>query len=109
MKLGLVAPQTGPLNLFSEHIPFVLEQIKRATGGTSTSAAAAPFLGLAGAIITLQKLRISPAASFSIIDWTVFVIFIVVIGDIGSLEGPILGTILFSVLREHLATLGTCT
>ncbi|HKU99357.1 MAG TPA: branched-chain amino acid ABC transporter permease [Vineibacter sp.] len=67
----------------------------------------APFLGLAGAIITLQKLRISPAASFSIIDWTVFVIFIVVIGGIGSLEGPILGTILFFVLREHLATLGT--
>src|SRR5437764_455709 len=35
---------------------------------------AAPFLGAAGAIITLEKLRISPAASFSIIDWTVFII-----------------------------------
>lgn len=67
----------------------------------------APFLGLAGSIITLQKLRISPAASFSIIDWTVFVIFNVVIGGIGSLEGPILGTVLFFVLREHLAMLGT--
>jgi branched-chain amino acid transport system permease protein len=67
----------------------------------------APFLGLAGAIITLQKLRISPAASFSIIDWTVFVIFNVVIGGIGSLEGPILGTVLFFVLREYLAQLGT--
>jgi branched-chain amino acid transport system permease protein len=29
---------------------------------------AAPFLGLAGALITLQKLRIAPAASFSIMD-----------------------------------------
>lgn len=67
----------------------------------------APFLGFAGAIISLQKLRISPAASFSIIDWTVFVIFIVVIGGIGSLEGPILGTVLFFVLREYFATLGT--
>lgn len=67
----------------------------------------APFLGLAGAIITLQKLRISPTASFSIIDWTVFVIFNVVIGGIGSLEGPILGTILFFVLREQFAALGT--
>lgn len=67
----------------------------------------APFLGLAGAIITLQKLRISPPASFSIIDWTVFVIFNVVIGGIGSLEGPILGTALFFVLREYLAQLGT--
>lgn len=67
---------------------------------------AAPFLGLAGAIITLQKLRISPPASFSIIDWTVFVIFNVVIGGVGSLEGPILGTVLFFLLREYFADLG---
>jgi branched-chain amino acid transport system substrate-binding protein len=33
LKIGLVAPQTGPISLFSEHIPFVLDQIKRATGG----------------------------------------------------------------------------
>ena len=33
LKIGLVAPQTGPLSLFSEHIPFVLDQVKRATGG----------------------------------------------------------------------------
>ncbi|MBV9249801.1 MAG: branched-chain amino acid ABC transporter permease [Acetobacteraceae bacterium] len=67
----------------------------------------APFLGFAGAIITLQKLRISPAASFSIIDYTVFVIFNVVIGGVGSLEGPVLGTILFFVLREYLSDFGT--
>ncbi|PPQ39026.1 branched-chain amino acid ABC transporter permease [Rhodopila globiformis] len=67
----------------------------------------APFLGLAGAIATLQKLRISPAASFSIIDYTVFVIFNVVIGGVGSLEGPVLGTILFFVLREYLSDFGT--
>jgi branched-chain amino acid transport system permease protein len=67
----------------------------------------APFLGLAGALITLQKLRVAPPASFSITDWTVFVIFIVVIGGIGSLEGPIIGTILFFALREYLAGLGT--
>lgn len=67
----------------------------------------APFLGLAGAVITLQKLRVSPAASFSINDWTVFVIFNVVIGGIGSLEGPVFGTALFFVLRRFLASLGT--
>ncbi len=67
----------------------------------------APFLGLAGAIITLQNLRISPPASFSIIDWTVFVIFNVVIGGIGTLEGPILGTALFFVLRAYFSDLGT--
>jgi len=33
LKIGLVAPQTGPISLFSEHIPFVLDQVKKATGG----------------------------------------------------------------------------
>jgi branched-chain amino acid transport system permease protein len=66
----------------------------------------APFLGMAGAIITLQKLRISPPASFSIIDWTVFIIFNVVIGGIGSFEGPIIGTIIYFVLRQYLSGLG---
>lgn len=66
----------------------------------------APFLGIAGAIITMQKLRVAPAASFSILDWTVYVIFIVVIGGIGSFEGPIIGTIVFFLLRESLSGLG---
>lgn len=63
---------------------------------------ASPFLGIAGAIITLQKLRVAPPASFSIIDWTVYVIFIVVIGGIGSFEGPLIGTIVFFLIREYL-------
>jgi branched-chain amino acid transport system permease protein len=67
----------------------------------------APFLGMAGAIITVQKLRIAPSASFSITDWTVFVIFNVVIGGIGSFEGPIIGTIVYFVLRQYLGELGT--
>ena len=33
LKLGLVAPQTGPLTLFSEEIPFVLNQIKKTFNG----------------------------------------------------------------------------
>lgn len=60
-----------------------------------------------GALIFLQKLRISPDAAFSVNDWTAFVIFIVVIGGIGTIEGPILGTLIFFALRETLADLGT--
>lgn len=60
-----------------------------------------------GALIFLQKLRISPEAAFSANDWTAFVIFIVVIGGIGTLEGPILGTLIFFALRETMADLGT--
>lgn len=59
-----------------------------------------------GALIFLQKLRISPDAAFSVNDWTAFVIFIVVIGGIGTIEGPIIGTIIFFLLRETLADLG---
>jgi branched-chain amino acid transport system permease protein len=66
----------------------------------------APFLGLAGALVTLQKVRVAPSASFSITDWTIYIIFAVVIGGIGSLEGPIIGTALFLSLREYLADFG---
>jgi branched-chain amino acid transport system permease protein len=63
--------------------------------------------GLIGALIFLQKLRISPEAGFSINDWTVVVIFMVVIGGIGTLEGPFIGMLIFIVLRELLADYGT--
>ncbi|MFW2543737.1 branched-chain amino acid ABC transporter permease [Primorskyibacter sp. 2E107] len=62
---------------------------------------------MVGALIFLQTLRISPDAAFSVNDWTAFVIFIVVIGGIGTIEGPIIGTLIFFALRETLADLGT--
>jgi branched-chain amino acid transport system permease protein len=61
---------------------------------------------MVGALIFLQKLRISPDAAFSVNDWTAFVIFITVIGGIGRIEGPIVGTIVFFVLRQTLADRG---
>jgi branched-chain amino acid transport system permease protein len=67
----------------------------------------AGLTSMVGALIFLQKLRISPDAAFNVNDWTAFVIFIVVIGGIGTLEGPIIGTILYFLLRETLADLGT--
>jgi branched-chain amino acid transport system permease protein len=66
----------------------------------------APFLGLAGVMTALEKLRVAPSASFNITDWTIDIIFIVVIGGIGSLEGPIIGAVVFFVLREWLADFG---
>src|SRR5215831_17794641 len=63
--------------------------------------------GMIGALIFLQKLRISPDTAFSVNDWTAFVIFITVIGGIGRVEGPIIGTIVFFLLRQTLADLGS--
>lgn len=59
-----------------------------------------------GAVVLLQKLRISPDAAFNVQDWTAFVLFIAVIGGVGTLEGPIIGTLIFIVLRETLADYG---
>lgn len=69
--------------------------------------ATASVTTMAGALIFLQKLRISPDAAFSVNDWTAYVIFMVVIGGIGTIEGPIVGTLIFFVLRETLSDLGT--
>ena len=68
--------------------------------------ATAACTGLVGGLIFLQKLRISPEAGFSINDWTVVVIFMVVIGGIGTLEGPFVGMLVYIVLRELLADYG---
>src|SRR3569832_22465 len=61
---------------------------------------------MVGALIFLQKIRISPDTAFSVNDWTAFVIFITVIGGIGRVEGPIIGTVVFFLLRQTLADLG---
>lgn len=61
--------------------------------------------GVTGGLIYLSLLRVTPDASFSP-QWTAFMIFIVVIGGIGTIEGPILGTLVFFVLREYLADFG---
>jgi branched-chain amino acid transport system permease protein len=61
---------------------------------------------MVGALIFLQKIRISPDTAFSVNDWTAFVIFITVIGGIGRIEGPIIGTVVFFLLRQTLADLG---
>ena len=63
--------------------------------------------GMVGALIFLQKARISPDAAFSLIDWTAYVIFIVVIGGIGTMEGPIIGVAIFYLLQYYLAALGS--
>jgi len=63
--------------------------------------------GLAGGLIYLQKGRISPDAAFSVTDWTAYVIFIVVIGGIGTIEGPIIGVLIFFLLQSFFADYGS--
>jgi branched-chain amino acid transport system permease protein len=67
----------------------------------------AAVTAMIGALIYLQKASISPDAAFSVLDWTAYVIFIVVIGGVGTIEGPIVGVMVFYVLQRYLADFGT--
>jgi branched-chain amino acid transport system permease protein len=60
---------------------------------------------LAGAVVYLNLLRVQPDAAFSV-NWTAFAIFVVVIGGVGTIEGPIVGTIVFYVLQQSLSRYG---
>lgn len=61
--------------------------------------------GLVGALYYLSVLRVAPNASFDL-NWVVVAIFIVVIGGIGTIEGPLVGAAVFFVLRWLLADYG---
>jgi len=58
--------------------------------------------GMAGAIGFMGSLYVSPIAAFDI-NWTVYAIFICVIGGLGTIRGPVIGVMLFVALREALS------
>ncbi|MFM8467989.1 MAG: branched-chain amino acid ABC transporter permease [Oxalobacteraceae bacterium] len=67
---------------------------------------AAAGAGLAGALYFVSNLRISPDAAFSV-NWSAFAIFMVVIGGIGRIEGPMVGALLFWCLNKFFSDYGS--
>jgi branched-chain amino acid transport system permease protein len=67
---------------------------------------AAGGCGAAGALELLSQPFVQPTAAFSV-QWTAEMIFACLIGGIGTIEGPILGTIVFFALQQWLANYGT--
>jgi branched-chain amino acid transport system permease protein len=61
--------------------------------------------GAAGGVQAISALGVDPTAAFSV-QWTAKMAFAVVIGGIGTIEGPIIGTIVFMVLEHGLAGQG---
>jgi len=61
---------------------------------------------IAGAVFYLHLLRVQPLSAFSV-SWTAQMIFIVVIGGIGRIEGPIIGAVIFMALQETLSDYGS--
>lgn len=67
---------------------------------------AAAGAGLAGGVIALSSLQVQPDSTYSV-QWTAFMIFMVVIGGVGTIEGPLVGAVVFYVLQRSLAQYGS--
>jgi branched-chain amino acid transport system permease protein len=61
--------------------------------------------GAAGALLAVSQLQVQPGSVFSV-QWAAEMIFVSMIGGMGTLEGPILGTVIFFVLQQNLAQEG---
>jgi len=59
--------------------------------------------GAAGALLAISQLQVQPSAVFSI-QWTAEMAFATIIGGLGTIEGPIIGTAVFMVLQQALAS-----
>ncbi len=57
--------------------------------------------GVTGGVLYLNISFIQPNAAFSI-EWTVAAVVIVIIGGIGTMEGPIVGAVIYVVLKQYL-------
>jgi branched-chain amino acid transport system permease protein len=58
--------------------------------------------GVTAGILYLNTIFIQPFEAFGI-GWTVKLLFIVIIGGIGTIEGPIVGAIIFVLLQQLLS------
>jgi branched-chain amino acid transport system permease protein len=59
----------------------------------------------AGGVLVVSQLNVEPTSAFTV-QWSAAMIFVTVIGGIGTLEGPIIGTIVYFVLQQSLASFG---
>jgi branched-chain amino acid transport system permease protein len=66
---------------------------------------AAAGCGLGGALIAVDSLRVQPDSVYSV-QWSAFMIFMVVIGGLGTIEGPVLGAVVFFALQQLLQPYG---
>lgn len=60
---------------------------------------------LAGTIWLASAITFQPRSAFGV-QWTVFMLFMVLVGGLGTFEGPILGALLFFVLQELFGDFG---
>jgi branched-chain amino acid transport system permease protein len=61
--------------------------------------------GAAGALILANTLFIQAQSIFGV-QWSAYMIFMVLVGGIGTFEGPIIGAVVFFVLQQEFADAG---
>ena len=61
------------------------------------------FTSLAAATYYIKGLSVQPDAAFNIGSWTAPIIVMVVIGGIGTIEGPIIGAVLYYLVRDFVS------
>ena len=66
---------------------------------------AAAGSGLAGAVYYTAQLRITPASGFNS-QWASICVFIVMVGGIGSIEGPIIGALIYFIADRFFSQYG---
>ncbi|MGP7996753.1 MAG: branched-chain amino acid ABC transporter permease [Streptosporangiaceae bacterium] len=59
--------------------------------------------GAAGGVLAISQLQVQPSAVFSV-QWTAEMAFATIIGGLGTIEGPIIGTAVYMVLQQTLAS-----
>jgi branched-chain amino acid transport system permease protein len=75
------------------------------TGKRILYVVAAVGSGAAGALTLANTLFIQPQSTFSV-QWTSFMIFMVLVGGLGTFEGPILGAVVLFFLQDLFADYG---
>jgi branched-chain amino acid transport system permease protein len=109
-----VAAMTGVYLLLRGRLGLVLTAIRddeaaaRSSGARVGLARLLTFViagagcGAAGAILAISQLQVQPGAVFSV-QWTAEMAFATIIGGLGTIEGPIIGTAVYMVLQQTLA------
>jgi len=59
--------------------------------------------GAAGALLAISQLQVQPGAVFSV-QFTAEMAFVTIIGGLGTIEGPIVGTAVYMILQQTLAS-----
>jgi branched-chain amino acid transport system permease protein len=118
LALGLaVATQIGVFALLRSRVGLSLMAIRDNEAGAASVGVAvsrnqltafvisAAICGMAGGLYYLSILYVDPSGAFDI-DWQIRILFIVIVGGVGTLEGPIVGTLVYLALREMFRDAG---